>query len=233
MTHFCFSKQDKITAQSALKKIIYHRKKHQAKWPIISFNNLFKILNKAEITLLKKLMAIDPRDYGSTSKYLGIHKTPKNLVLIHNQKYLKNKQKKIIKPQYITKDAYQSFVKLNKDLQKDTGRHLNIISGYRSPAYQLYVFLLYLVELKWNIKKTLQRVALPGYSEHASPTRQAIDIGPEKAISRIENFYKTKEYKWLKKNASKYGFYLSYPTRNNKGVIFEPWHWHFRSSVDK
>lgn len=78
----------------------------------------------------------------------------------------------------------------------------------------------------WNIRKVLKGVALPGWSEHGYPQRQAIDFAPVKGIAKLKDFYKTKEYKWLLKNAKKFGFFLSFPKNNKLGVAFEPWHWH-------
>ena len=34
-------------------------------------------------------------------------------------------------------------------------------------------------------------------------------------------------FKWLEKNASQFGFYLSYPKNNIKGIKYEPWHWSY------
>ena len=42
----------------------------------------------------------------------------------------------------------------------------------------------------------------------------------------ISGFDKTPEYKWLKENAYKYGFIISYPAGNNY-YKYEPWHWRF------
>jgi D-alanyl-D-alanine carboxypeptidase len=77
----------------------------------------------------------------------------------------------------------------------------------------------------------MRNVALPGYSEHGYPPRQAIDFitadgisfGPEKV------FDETQEYGWLLKNAQKFGFYLSYPKNNKQEMAFEPWHWHYKA----
>jgi zinc D-Ala-D-Ala carboxypeptidase len=41
----------------------------------------------------------------------------------------------------------------------------------------------------------------------------------------LEDFESTDEYKWLEKNAKKFGFYLTNPRNNKLGTIYEPWHW--------
>lgn len=63
-----------------------------------------------------------------------------------------------------------------------------------------------------------------GYSEHQLGT--TIDLITPGLGGRLEGFDKTKAYEWLKQNAYKYGFILSYP-QNNKFFVYEPWHWRF------
>ncbi|MBU2082133.1 M15 family metallopeptidase [Patescibacteria group bacterium] len=173
---------------------------------IISFYQLYKLLDKKEIDLIKNFLKLNPRKYGFRGKFLGIKKIPSNLVTI--------------KDQFLPKLAYLAYQKMNKALKKETGKKLLIASGYRSPAYQAIVFLRCLKENKFDFLKTAKGVAFPGYSEHGNPVNHAIDFCPE-------NFEKTEEYKWLIQNANKYGFYLSYPEGNGDGVMFEPWHWRF------
>ena len=119
---------------------------------------------------------------------------------------------------------------MNQAIKKDLKRSLLIISGYRSPAYQMFLFLFFLKGNDWSVEKTLKRVALPGYSEHSYPLRQGVDFGIIKPTENPQDIVKTEEYKWLKKNAVKYRFYLSYPRNNKTGVMFEPWHWHYKSA---
>lgn len=114
-------------------------------------------------------------------------------------------------------------------MEREIGGAINVASGYRSPAYQALVLFNWLLECKWDIKKALRRVTMPGCSEHGNPARQAVDFGSIKGIKSSKFFYKTKEYKWLLKNAKKFGFFLSYRAGNKFGVDFEPWHWHFES----
>jgi LAS superfamily LD-carboxypeptidase LdcB len=102
------------------------------------------------------------------------------------------------------------------------------LSGYRSPAYQIFVFLWYLKFYKFNFPQTIKRAAIPGYSEHGFPERQAIDFITEDGSPSEKNpsdFEKTVEYRWLRKNADKFNFYETNPKNNNLGTMFEPWHW--------
>ena len=196
----------------------------------ISFSRLYKYLDKTEIELIKNFLKLNPRRYGFKGKFLGMKKVPKNLISIRNQKYNFNGKKEIIEKQYLPKPVYLAFQKMNKALNNETGRKLLIDSGYRSSAYQAVTFLYYLKLNKFNFLKTVKRVAFPGYSEHGNPKRQAIDFITVKGIPSDKkplDFERTEEFKWLLKNANKFGFYLSYPKNNSNGVMYEPWHWHF------
>ena len=65
-------------------------------------------------------------------------------------------------------------------------------------------------------------VARPRTSEHELGL--AVDFN-----SVEENFEDTKEFKWLKENAHKYGFIMRYPKENQDltAVIYEPWHYRY------
>lgn len=226
-----FTKKEKQIGERALKKIIRKRNNNTAKFLVMDFNRFLKYFNPEEKTLIKKIINIDvKKEFNRHKHFFGIKPIPKNLVLINNQKYQLNGKIQKTRPQFLPKNVYLAFQKLNKAMAKEIDRRINVSSGYRSAASQMIVFLYYLHLYKWNLKKVLQRVALPGYSEHAHPQKQGIDFAPVKGIVHIDDFYKTKEYKWLKKNAKKFGFYLSFEPNNNKGTIFEPWHWHFKKN---
>jgi zinc D-Ala-D-Ala carboxypeptidase len=64
-----------------------------------------------------------------------------------------------------------------------------------------------------------------GYSEHQLATTLDLTT-PTLGSTLVQAFDKTPEFAWLKDNAYKYGFILSYPA-NNTYYIYEPWHWRF------
>lgn len=70
--------------------------------------------------------------------------------------------------------------------------------------------------------KAAMSVARPRTSEHN--TGLAIDFNCVR-----DDFYKTKEYAWLIKNAAEYGFILRYAKdkTDKTGVIYEPWHFRY------
>lgn len=71
-------------------------------------------------------------------------------------------------------------------------------------------------------KKAATSILPPGTSEHNLGL--AVDINSIKGI-----FGKSAEFRWLKKNAHKYGFILRYTKEKQSitGIISEPWHWRF------
>ncbi len=122
----------------------------------------------------------------------------------------------------VHKDCALAFKKMREAAKLDK-IHLKVVSGYRSSRYQKQVF-----KCKFNgiyptseqMKARLKYSAPSGFSEHH--TGLAIDINDTE-----DRFKDTKEYKWLKKHAYKYGFENSFPQNNVQNLGFEPWHWRF------
>lgn len=226
---FTISSGDKKLIALVLAKI--REKKKTGKLRIFGFESLYRLLDKNEINLIKKLLLIEPLKYGFKGKYLGLAGVPNDLVAIRTQKYKFEGKTKSTGEQYLPKQVFLAYKKLNSALYKDTGKKLLVGSGYRSPAYQVITFLWHLNFHKFNFNKTIKRVAIPGYSEHGFARWQAIDFMTDDGIPTVHkpaDFAKTVEYKWLLENANRFGFYQSYPRNNKLGVAFEPWHWQFR-----
>lgn len=89
---------------------------------------------------------------------------------------------------------------------------LRIVSAYRSPAYQ---------EALRRKEPNAGRGALAKFSAHS--TGQALDIyvGGDPVSTKDQNRMlqtQTPVYKWLVKNAHRFGFY---------NYFYEPWHWEY------
>lgn len=122
-------------------------------------------------------------------------------------------------------DAAAAFLNLTKQARAD-GVEIVPISGFRSREYQETLFRKAVV--KYGSEDAAVRwVARPGRSEHQ--TGLAIDLGDggHPACDVEPPFEETPAFSWLEKNAARFGFELSYPRNNTRGVHYEPWHWRF------
>lgn len=169
------------------------------------------------VGVLDKLRQTDPELLQKYSKvyFLNEHYVPRELDSIKID-YLQDKNRSML-----------IHAKVNPFLDKlmnaalSDGKNLRILSAFRSFYDQ--------ESLKGNYKVVYgsganEFSADQGYSEHQLGT--AIDFTSVDHGARFEGFEKTEEYKWLRQNAHKYGFILSYP-EDNSYYQFEPWHWRF------
>lgn len=122
--------------------------------------------------------------------------------------------------------AAQKFKEMQRDATA-SGVSLFPISGFRSISEQEYLFFQVKEQRGQVTSKRAEVSAPPGYSEHH--TGYALDIGDGKtpATNLSRSFEKTTAYQWLKKNAAKYSFELSFIPDNLQGVSYEPWHWRY------
>ena len=139
---------------------------------------------------------------------------PNNLELI-NEKYSLPGMK-------LVSYAKDAFEKMSEEAAKE---NLNIIamSTYRSYNYQENLYTKYANEDGKEKADTYS--ARPGHSEHQ--TGLAVDVYNKKV--NYTEFESTEEFKWLEKNAHKYGFILRYPKNKSKitGYVYESWHYRY------
>ncbi|WP_416296932.1 D-alanyl-D-alanine carboxypeptidase family protein [Paenibacillus illinoisensis] len=120
------------------------------------------------------------------------------------------------------KVAATAIEKLFAAAKKD-GIDIKAVSGYRSYSTQKSIF-----ERNASIKGEAvanKTSARPGQSEHQ--TGLAMDISSASVGYDLQqSFGNTKEGKWLKANAHKYGFIIRYGKDQEKltGYSYEPWH---------
>lgn len=105
------------------------------------------------------------------------------------------------------------------------------ISGFRSLADQKYLYFDVKADRNQDAAERAKVSAPPGYSEHH--TGYAVDIGDGNtpALNLNPDFDKTAAYRWLKANANRYSFELSFPKNNRQGVSYEPWHWRYVGDI--
>ena len=99
---------------------------------------------------------------------------------------------------------------------------LQVVSAFRSVEYQLGI-----VRRKRERGQTIAEIlrvsAAPGYSEHHSG--RALDLTTPGYASLEEEFEASPAFTWLRAQAARFGFRMSYPRANPHGIAYEPWHW--------
>ncbi len=208
---------------------VMSRRKQDGTAILMTWPQLYEPLDQNQWMLLDEFRALKAEDLGATSHYFGELAEDPALVPVGQQDVRKAGTASPLDPQYLPRPAYDAYVRMMDAMDRELGRHLLVESGYRSPAYQLYLFLFYLPKHAYSITDTNRFVALPGHSEHGYPPRQAIDFINQDGVNgedAPEVFEALPEYHWLEQHAGEYGFALSYPRNNASRTSFEPWHWH-------
>jgi D-alanyl-D-alanine carboxypeptidase len=104
---------------------------------------------------------------------------------------------------------------------------IRIVSGFRTIDRQAEI-----VRAKMEKGLSLESIlcvsAPPGYSEHHSG--RAIDVTTDDVRPLEQEFAHTDAFRWLSRNADRFGFVLSFPPNNRYGYAYEPWHWCFEAA---
>jgi len=180
----------------------------------LTFKKLFSILSSNQIDTLLEIVELSETqtiefDKNQISKSLFINPYPKSRRGRHFV--------------VVTPDLWRSFEKMNEMLEIEINEKINIISCYRSPAYQSVLFLKEFYKHDFDLEKTKSVIKRPGDSEHQNINKLAVDISNVKS-----NDLNLKTFSWLNDNAIKYNFYNSYPKSSDSSMEFEPWHWSYR-----
>ncbi|HEV7491193.1 MAG TPA: M15 family metallopeptidase [Rhodanobacteraceae bacterium] len=153
-----------------------------------------------------------PRDYARAHRMTAVRE-PATLAFVgtdvHNR------------PQWLSPRAASAFVHMRAAALDDEVT-IEIVSAFRSAEYQLGI-LRGKCERGLAIAEILRVSAAPGYSEHHSG--RAIDLTTTGYAALEEEFERSPAYAWLRKNARRFGYALSYPRGNRYGIAYEPWHW--------
>ena len=118
-----------------------------------------------------------------------------------------------------------------REVAKREGIYLVFLSGYRSLNLQKDIFYSLKSIRNQEAAERARVSAPPGYSEHS--TGFAIDIGDatKRETDFETDFENTDAFRWLKKNAAKFHFKLSF-SKNNQYIDYEPWHWRYEGSIE-
>lgn len=114
------------------------------------------------------------------------------------------------------------YLKKLLDAARADGIELLVASAFRSFDTQASLKSEY--KVIYGAGTANQFSADQGYSEHQLGT--SVDFTTLAVGGMFSKFKSDPAYPWLKDNAHKYGFVLSYP-EGNTYYKFEPWHWRF------
>lgn len=122
----------------------------------------------------------------------------------------------------VSTESYNAFIKMFNAAKKDNIK-LILNSGYRSFDYQQKLYKSFAEN--YGEEYADDYAARPGFSEHQTGLSYDV-VSPGVAG---EDFDKTKAFKWLNKNAHKYGFILRYPKdkEDYTGFKYESWHYRY------
>lgn len=167
---------------------------------------------------LQKLSQTDPELLKKYSKvyFLNENYTPAHLTNIPTE-YLYSE----LRPEQFSTEAWP-FLKNLLDSAKGSGVKLYTKSAYRSFSEQQSLKTSYSIVYGAGTANSFS--ADQGYSEHQIGT--TLDFITSGLSGQLDGFDGTEAYKWLKDNAYRYGFELSYP-KGNAYYVYEPWHWRF------
>jgi D-alanyl-D-alanine carboxypeptidase len=129
---------------------------------------------------------------------------------------------------FIVREVAYPDLKALADAARAAGVPIDLTSAYRSYAGQLATSQFYVRLL--GPYEGLLRAARPGHSEHQLGT--AIDVRAEKGPPPQDDpdWGVTKTGAWLRDNAWKYGWLLSYPHAASPDITcyqYEPWHYRY------
>jgi len=185
------------------------------------------------IVISSFFLLVNNKNYLKFSNKAKSIKTEKDVRVLGHFPYKEASDENLIEIQpniLVHKGMYKSLKEMQDDAEKD-GVYLVFLSGYRSIKLQKQIFYS-LKSIRNQIASERARVsAPPGYSEHS--TGFAIDIGDayERETDFEESFENTSAFRWLKKNAAKYHFKLSFDKKQTS-VDYEPWHWRYEGSIE-
>jgi len=218
------------TQKELILSLISKGKKEQEKnekFAIIDMGSFLGLFTPEEKNIIDEYLKIDPKSLGYKLPFIGTEENTNDLISIKNQLYINAEKGKVIIPcQYLPRETYEAYIKLNEIMNNEIGKKVLVLYGHRSVARQIFIFFDILERFyNFDVGKTIKRVCFPNYSEHVCMKKQAIDFKTQDSTIS-DDFDKTEEYKWLQKNAKRFNFYKSYPKNNNLDMMYEPWHWH-------
>ncbi len=101
------------------------------------------------------------------------------------------------------------------------------VSGFRDLTKQRELFFNGAAQKGETLSERAKICAPPGFSEHHTGYSLDVGDGASHESDLVDGFRDTRAFRWLRANAAKYHFEMSFPPANKQGVAYEPWHWRF------
>lgn len=201
--------------------------------PLMTLEALKKSVNAVQRQIIEQVIKLNPRDYNVDLPYAGdLEPVPTDLEVVRNQHYFNGANRKVLDDVYVPRHIYENYLRMN-DVFKSVCADRSLLIGacYRSPAYQVVVFINWLTNTyDGDVSQAIRHVSPPSYSQHTIASKAAIDfqtIDGAPSDHHPEKFRETSEYVWLSERALDFGFFESWPEGNRFGMRAEPWHWQF------
>jgi len=201
--------------------------------PIVTFDALQAGLTAKQQAVVDQIVNLKPIDFGVKTPYAGpLEPVPNDLVKVSGQEYIEHGNRRTLDDKYVPRHIFEAYTRMSKAFTADyPDRKLLVLACYRSPAYQVVVFINWLTNnYNGNVAQTLRQASPPSYSQHTIASKAAIDfknIDGSPSDKQPEDFKDTVEYAWLRKRANSFGFYESWLEGNEFNMRAEPWHWQF------
>jgi D-alanyl-D-alanine carboxypeptidase len=113
------------------------------------------------------------------------------------------------------------------DAARAAGKPITIRTAYRSYAFQQQIFEDAVRDSGYE--QALLYVARPGHSEHQLGTTADFASASGAAPWDVDDWGRTPAGRWMRQNAWRYGWVMSYPAGEKDTVCYgyEPWHWRY------
>lgn len=205
-------------ADSKIENLGLSRLTKEQEFIIQSFTGQIENISST-IGVLEKLSKTDPELLKKYSKvyFLNENYIPSELVEIGEDYVFEESSGNFL----FHAEAWP-FLKRLLDDARSNGVELLVLSAYRSFGTQASLKSEY--KVLYGAGTANQFSADQGYSEHQLGT--SLDLTTPGLGASLSKFSSNEAFEWLKDNAHKYGFVLSYP-EGNAYYKFEPWHWRF------
>ena len=128
------------------------------------------------------------------------------------------------------RNSAASALEMLFDEANKSGLQLLLSSAYRSYDLQSFFHNLAISNAGGDIEKARRVSAIPGHSEHQLGLAADLTIRSLESVGWLsESFAETEEGKWVKENAHRFGFIISFPQgrESDVAIIYEPWHIRF------